>query len=419
VTARPLLPLLLLLALPAAWAHAAGSVSLDWEAGFQTIGALQSAGGGAAIDSQDAFSLALGLGHHVGAGMLGYRLAGELFYAPQRLPSGAPTLSALTVYPTECGITYERPSPGLTGLWIRTDAGRIALEEPSGFLLNDPAAIHPSQAADGLLFQARWGGFYGSLGAGYLGYLDKRLNRVRMTPQDDGELDDPSVYFAPPRGLAVLRLEGDDLLLGQKIGLFGVGQMDFRAGASTLDTWYAGLALRGPIAPLIRQEGVVMAGMPVASGVFVGFGLLARELVAWRLPAPYLHEAWLSALWASSPGGSLAGFPALAGPVVSDSYAVPLTDIVRLEAGLDAVLPSAASAAALRSAFAARVLLRPSGTQDAGWSFALAGPYVGTDLELGMSFQPLDGVHISARGGALIAVSRVLPYARLEAGLGL
>ncbi len=131
----------------------------------------------------------------------------------------------------------------------------------------------------------------------------------------------------------------------------------------------------------------------------------------------FLHEAWFSALWASSAeGGTLAGFPALAGPPVSTGLQAALSDIVRLEMGLDSAFAAAPAGAALISAFAVRLLLRPSGLPLQGYSFAMAGPYVGTELELSARMEPVGGLRFQVRGGTLIAWAAVLPYVRLEAG---
>lgn len=408
----------LLLVLATALTHAQAPLTFGWGASLQTIGTIASTGAGPAVDSQDALSLSFELTHGAGQGLLGLNLSGQMLYAPQQIAPGAPPASALTGYPTVSAVVFELPPPRLVGLWLRASAGRLALDEPTGLLLDNPTALYPSQLADGLLFEARLKGFYGSVGAGYLGLLDKRLNRIRFTAQDDAELADSSVYFAPPRGIAVLRLEADDLFAGQRVGLSGIGQKDFRSG-STFDSWYIGLLASGPIASGFRQESALVTAVVVPSDGTTGLGLLVRGLVAWRIPVRYLHEAWFSALWASSPGGSLAGFPALAGPPVSDAFSAPLTDVVRLELGVDAALPAAPAGAVLVPGFTTRLILRPSGSQAPGYTFSLAGPYAGTELEISAGLSPLDGIRILGRGGTLIAAGTILPYVRLEAGIGL
>jgi len=407
-------PLLLLLA--ALHAHAQAPLTFAWDASLQTLGTAADSGDGIAVDTQEALSLGLELSHGVGRGLMSYRLSGEVQYTPQRIAPGDQPLAALTAYPAVSGLVFELPSPQRIGLWFRAGLGRLALDEPAGLLLGDPDALVPAQLVDGVLLEFRFQGLYGSLGAGYLGLLDKRLNRVRVAPQDATELADSTVYFAPPRGLAVLRLEADGLFAGQRAGFFGIWQKDFRAAPPTFDSWYFEALVEGPIAHGFRHESTLVAAITVPSGSAPGVGLMIDELVAYRLPVSFLHEAWFSVLWASSPGSTLAGFPALAGPPVSTGLQAALSDIVRLELGLDASFASAPAGAALSSAFAVRILLRPSGQAVPGYSFALAGPYIATEIELSARLEPVDGLRFQARGGVLLASAAVLPYVRLSAG---
>ncbi len=170
------------------------------------------------------------------------------------------------------GITFELPAQTPIGLWFRAGLGRLALDEPAGLLLRDPDALVPAQLVDGVLLELRYGRFYGSLGAGYLGLLDKRLNRIRFTGQDTGELTDSSVYLAPPRGLAVLRLEADQLFAGQRAGFFSIWQKDFRAAGPTFDSWYFEMLVEGPLAQGLRHQGALVAAVAVPSGSAPGPG---------------------------------------------------------------------------------------------------------------------------------------------------
>jgi len=405
-----------LLLLSAISVDAQAPLTFGWDASIQTIGAVADSGAGPSVEMQDALSLGFELSHGAGRGLFSYRLSGEVQYTPQQIAPGDQPLAALTGYPGVSGITFELPAQKLIGLWFRAGLGRLALDEPAGLLLNDPAALVPAQLADGLLVEFRYRGFYGSLGAGYLGLLDKRLNRVRFTAQDAGELADSSVYFAPPRGLAVLRLEADELFAGQRAGFFGIWQKDFRAALPTFDSWYFETLVEGPITPGFRHESALAAAITVPSGSAPGVGLMIDELVAYRLPVSFLHEAWFSVLWASGPGSTLAGFPALAGPSVSTGLQAALSDIVRLELGLDSAFSAVPAGAAVSSAFAVRLLLRPSGLPLQGYSFAMQGPYVGTELELSARLEPVGGLRLQARAGALVAWAAILPYVRLEAG---
>jgi hypothetical protein len=402
-----------------AFASAQAPVTFDWNAGLQTVGMLSDFGAGTEGNFQDALSVTLELAQGAGRGLMSYRLGGEVQYTPQLIAPGAPPATALTAYPTESGITFELPPRGLTGLWFRAALGRLELSDPTGILLYDPDALVAGQLADGFLVELRYQRFFVAAGAGYLGLLDKRLNRVRFTPSDDAELADPSVYFAPQRGLAILRLEAADLVAGQQVGLFGVGQKDFRPAPPTFDSWYIGAVARGPIALGFRHETALIGAISVPSGAETGFGLLLDTMVAYRIPVSFLNEAWLSVLWASSPGSTLAGFPALAGPAAGGDFQEPLTDTLRVELGMDAAFTVPPAGSVIRPAFAGRLLFRPSGQPPAGYSSPMAGGYVGIELELSARWEPVPGMRVAARTGALIAPVDFLPYVRLEAGVGL
>jgi hypothetical protein len=404
-----------LLVLPLAAAGAQSPLTFDWDADLGTVNTLGNFGPGPSVDMEDSASVSFELEHGLGRGIMSYRLGGQIQYAPQRISAGAPTLSALTAYPLETGVSYELPPAPLLGFWLRAALGRLGLEEPTGLLLSNPMAVHESQLVDGFIVELRFSGFYGSLGAGYLGLLDRRVNRVRFTPQDLSEYADPSHYLAPPRGLAVLRLEAENLFAGQSFGLFGIGQKDLRDAPPTFDSWYAGAVVRGPISSGFRHASGLVMAVAVPSSAETGLALLLSSELAYRLPGNLLHEAWFSLLWASSAGGGLAAFPQLAGPPAGTDFAEALTDIVRIELGIDAALAIPPAIDPLRLAFTSRLLLRPGGQLPAGYSFTMAGPYVGTELELSTRFEPLLGLRFDLRAGTLITYSGILPYGRFEA----
>ena len=392
--------------------------TVQWDGTLATVGQLTNYGVGPVVDTQDLLGLSFSLAHGLGPGIMTYRLGGAAAWLPQRVSAGQPLIDGLSAYPQETGVSYEIVPRRLLDLWFRATLGRCALQEPTGLLLYDPTAIHPAQLVDGVLLEFRYLGFYWSAGAGYLGLLEERLNRIRFTAQDQSEFADPSHYFAPPRGLAVVRAEAENLVAGQRVGLFGIGQMDFRDQPSTFNSWYAGAVAGGRVASGFRQEtSLVMAvAQPSDSASSVGF--LASSLLAYRLPSVF-HEAWLSVLWASGPGGGLSAFPQLAGPPAGSAFAVPLSDLVRLELGVDAALAVGPAGAVLSPSFQARLLLSPDGQIPPGFSFQAAGPYVGTEIELAATYHPLGDIRVFARVGALITSAQFLPYARLEAGVGL
>jgi hypothetical protein len=393
--------------------------TFDWNAGLRTIGMLSDPGTGIEGDWQDALSLDVELAHGAGRGLMTYRLAGQLQYTPQLIAPDALPITAITGFPTESGISFELPPKNLIGLWFRATLGRVALSDPSGLLFFDPDSFVPGQLVDGLLVEFRFQGFYAAAGAGYLGFLDKRLNRIRLTPQDENELVSSSFYYAPPRGLAIVRAEVENLFAGQRAGFFAVGQKDFRAETPTFDSWYIGAEVSGPIALGFRHESTLITAITVPSASTVGVGVLLDEVLAYRIPVSFLHEAWLSLLWASSDLGSLAAFPALAGPLVGGDLQEPLSDIARIELGIDASFPAAPAGAILTPALAGRLLFRPSGQAPAGYAQGLAGSYLGTEVELSAALEPVKGLRFRARGGTLIAPTDVMPYVRLDAGVSL
>jgi hypothetical protein len=348
-----------------------------------------------------------------------YTLGAGFYYMPQRVPAGESRLEALLLYPSVVSIAWDLEPARLVDPWIHAALGRTDAKEPTGLLLENPLAAHPAQLMDGVSFEIRWKEFYAAAAAGYLGLLDKRINRIVFTAPDETELADTSHYAAPPRGLAILRLEANDLLLAQSLGLFGIWQKDFRPDPPQFDSWYIGATANGQIVPLLRQATSLVVAIGVPSTGSAGFGLLAASQIAYKLPGTLLHEAWFSVLWASSQGGGLAAFPALAGPPVSLAFDEPLSDVVKLELGADAVLPVTPRGAVLTPALAVRVLLVPSSMVPADLAFSFAGPYVGTEIETALEYVPIRGLAVSARVGGLIAVRGVLPSLRLDAGIQL
>jgi hypothetical protein len=406
---------------------AAQPVVFEWEAALESTGTLIDHGVGPVMDSQDFLSASISLSHGLGPGTMTYTAGAGLLYIPQRLVPGEARIDSFLLYPSAASIAWDLEPTRLVDPWVHVVLGRVEATEPSGLLLENPYA--PAQLLDGLSFELRWKNLYAGLEAGYLGLLDKRVNRIIFTVQDALDLADTSHYGAPPRGLAILRLEADDLLAGQSVGLFGIWQKDFRQDTPQFDSWYIGTRVNGPIVPLLRQASALVVGIGVSSvesggvgflpGISPGVGLLASSQVAYKLPGTLLHEAWFSVLWASGPSGGLQAFPALAGPPVSLAYTEPLSDIVKLELGADAVLPVTPVGAVFKPSLAVRLLLAPSGTVPSNLSFPFAGPYVGTEIETVLRYVPIRGFNVSAHAGGLIATQGILPCLRLDAGIQL
>ncbi len=406
---------IIIAALAAAAAWADQPVTFDWNAAAAIYGSLTDTGSGPVLYMQDTLGLEMSLRHGLGNGFMTYLLGGGLSYTPQELEVGDNLLSALLPFPGVSYIQWESVQTGLHDLWFRVRAGRIEADEPTGLLFRDPDAITPLQLMDGVSTELRAQWFYAALEAGYLGLLDKRINRIRFTAQDFAELDDAAVYAAPPRLLAVLRVEGEEILPGQSLGLFGIWQKDFRADPAAFDGWYIGLAVRGSIIGGLSQETSLTTAITVPAAGATGFGLLASMEIDYDIGVDPLGTAWLSARWGSGDGGGLAAFPGLAGPAVSFTYAEPLVDIICLELGIDASLSVPPADAALDPSLAVRLLLTPSGAMTAGYGFAPAGAYLGTEIEASLSYEPLSGILVEANGGVFITAAAALPFLELGA----
>ena len=390
-----------------------------WGGALSAEGQLADLGAGPVLDTQDILGLGISVAHGLGPGVMTYQLGAAAGWLPQSVAAGQSRLAGLSAYPAETGLSFELIPLRAKDIWMKASLGRLDLPEPTGLLLYDPTALHPAQMADGLLLELRYLGFYVSAGAGYLGLLEERLNRVRFTPQDTAELSDPFHYFAPPRGLGVLRLEADRLLFAQSMGLFGIGQLDFRTAGQTFDSWYVGTTVSGPIAAGFRQETSLVVAFAEPSAGSPGVGMLLSVTGAYRIPVSFLHETWLSVLWASGASGGLAAFPQLAGPPAGSAFAVPLTDLVRIETGIDSDLVPGPGGAVLTPAFKIRLLLSPDGQIPAGFSFQPVGSYIGTEVELSATYHPLDDIGISALAGGIVTTAGFLPYVRIEAGVEL
>ena len=394
-------------------------VTLEWGAALEGLGSLMDTGAGPVVDSRDSLAADVSLSHQLGPGEMTYSAGADFFYVPQELLPGANAVDQVLVYPSQLAISWELDPARSHDAWMKASLGRMDAREPTGLLLENPFALHPLQLMDGMSFELRYQAFYVSASAGYLGLLDKRINRVLLTTTDFQELLDTSQYAAPPRGLAIVRLEAEQLLAGQSVGLLGIWQKDFRLSDPRFDSWYFGTMARGQILPFLRHVSSILVGVGVPSSGSATAGVLVSSELALKLPGALLHETWLSVLWASGPAGGLSAFPALAGPPVSLAFDQPLSDVVKLEVGADASLPVPPHGAILRPALATRLILVPSGTVPAGSMIPMSGPYVGTEIETDLRYRAISGFNVELRAGGLVTVSRLLPYVMLETGVKL
>lgn len=387
----------------------------DWEAGLETAAAFSDSGSGSVFGSRDRLTLSLRVTRGLWGGTLSAGIAGGLAYTPQEAGSGEPVSEALRVYPGPAGIAWESLPPWSVSPWFRASLGRIEAREPTNLLFYDPGALHPAQLMDGLEFEFRLRRFYAAAQTGYLGFLDRRLNRVLLSAADRAEYEDPSVYAAPRRLLSLVRLEAESPAFRQDAGIFGIWQKDFRPAPEGFDSWYFGLAVSGPVSGRVRHEScaVLSLSRPAAGGT--GAGILAHVRAGYDLTGTPFTEAWFSALWASGGSGGLEAFPELAGPPVSLLYAEPASDVVRLELGIRAEPAVPPGGARLDAGLAARLILVPSGVLQGAYSFAPSGAYAGTELELSLGYQPLPGLRFSSRAGALLTPEGPLPGLRISA----
>jgi hypothetical protein len=408
--------LALALALLPAAACAGQGLSFAWDLGISTSGEIADRGGGAELKSRDLVAADLRLEREFASGTLTLAAGADFAYAPQDLAAGAPRSEAFLAYPAAFEAAWES-APGLVSdPWFRIELGRVEAREPSGLLLRDPEAPRPDQAMDGLVAQLRLGGLYASVGAGYLGLLDKRQNRVRATAADAAELSVPDRYWAPPRALAIFRIEAERLFLGQDLGLLGIMQKDLREGTETRDDWYVGAVARGPVADRLRHSETAIVSISAPSGGSTYAGILSRAELSCALPWKPLGEARLAALWAGGWGGS---FPGLAGPAASLVYDAPPRDLVAVELGADAALAPPPIGARLGASLALRALFVPLGGVESGYSFATAGSFLGVETELDLLYEPIYGFVLAARGGFLASPGGLLPRASLEARIEL
>jgi len=401
-----------LLALAPAASCLAQGISFSWNAELTTSGSMIDRGGDAELSSRDLLDLGLGLRREAVKGTFAFELEGGLEYAPQDIASGAPRSEAFMIYPALVEASWES-APGLAAdPMIRVGAGRVEASEPTGLFLFDPEAAHPAQLMDGLGLEFRRGKLYASLSAGYLGLLDKRLNRIRLSGVDEADLLDADRYWAPPRVLAILTVQAERLAFAQDAAFLCVWQKDFREDSEErLDSWYFGATARGPALPGLRHDEAVVVSIALPQGESSYAGMLARAKVAYDLPWGPFGEAWLGALWAGGFGGS---FPSLAGPSESLAYDLTPEDLVKAELGADASLGVFPRGGRLDASLALRALFVPSGSVAQGYSFETAETYLGTELEAGLDYAPIFGLGIKMRAGILATPEAVHPCARLE-----
>lgn len=383
--------------------------SLNWSSEAQSrIGWIDRAGA-LEVESAEQLEFAAGAAHPAAGVLLHYGLGVGLVHSPQGLDRGRYTFGGdeFALYPALLSVGIEAPPARFRGLWFAASLGRLVLNEPSGLLLADG---HP---VDGGLIEFRFPRLYWSLGAGYLGLLDKRVNQIRLSAEDQAELTDPVRYGAPERVLITAGVEAASPLLGQDAAFLLIGQID--AAAAPVNTLYAGVVATGPIAERLAHSSVFVLGL--AGNTEPAVSVAGSHEVAYVPPVSLALSARLGVRYAS--GGSLGTFPDLASKPVGAVFAEPLSDVVAFELGGAVELNRAPAQSLWRFDLASRLFLTPSGSPSRSYGFVPSGIYQGIELELGIENEPVGGLELFADGGVFFQVSGMHPFIEIGAEVSL
>ena len=367
----------------------------DWGLDMRHQSAAIDTGQGAFIDAVDSVRLFGEVYQRAGRFSLTYRLGAGFAYSAQ-------LERQMVLYPGRSGFALLRAPMTTSGAWLGSEIGRIALSDPFGVLFFNPEAREPGQLADGFEVHLRRRRVFASFSAGYLGWLDKRVNRVRMTARERLDATKSGDLFARPRGIAVGRVEVEDLIHRQDAGAILVAQQDFGDRGGSLSSYYAGVFARGPaLLPALHHRSVAIVAYSVseAPSPTAGVSLLARSRLAYTLSPWWVSNARFALTFAG--GGILAPFPALAGPDVSVAFAEQLSDVVVLELGVDASYRVAPAEATIRPDLALRLIWVPSGTITPQSKIEPNGVFGGFEIGPAVVYQPIRGLDVIARAGIL------------------
>lgn len=378
---------------------------IDWGLTLRHQSTSLGEGEGAALASVDSLRLFGEVYQRAGRLNLTYRIGGGFTYSAQQDNAFTDTGRETIVYAGRSGFELLRVPEIADRAWLGAEIGRIALSDPFGVLFADPQAREPQQLADGLALNLRRRRLFTSLSAGYLGWLDKSVNRVRMTVSEQIDLREEGSWLAQPRGVAVARVEVDDLWGRQDAGLLLVAQQDFDDNDDPFDvplsSYYSGLFVRGPFLAqgLDHETMSILAYSATDDTELAGVSLLIRNQFTYALPPVWIDGVRFAFEFASG-GESLAPFPALAGPDVSVAFAEPLSDVVVFELGTDASYAVPPAAATVRPDLALRLLLVPSGTTTST-GIETDGTFGGFEITPSVTYRPIRGLDVAARAGFL------------------
>ena len=374
----------------------------DWGLDMRHQSAALDVGQGASIAAVDSFRLFGEIYQRTDRFNLTYRLGGGLGYSAQPDSVFTDAGRKLVGYPGRSGFELLRVPRTLDRAWLGAEVGRIVLSDPFGILFFDSEAREPQQLADGLTFHLRRQHLFLSFSAGYLGWLDKSVNRVRMTSSERTDISESGDPLARSRGIAVGRVEVDDLVRRQDAGLVLVAQQDFGDRGDSLSSYYAGLFAQGPfLLQDLHHRTVTIVTYSVSDAPsLAGVSLLARSRFAYALSPWWVSSARFALTFAGG-GKILAPFPALAGPNVSVAFAEQLSDVVVLELGVDANYRVPPAEATIRPDLALRLIWVPSGAVTPRSGIEPDGVLGGFEIGPAVIYQPIRGLDVIARAGML------------------
>lgn len=389
-------------------------LGVDWSAQSRHDYELVEVDDAPEIQSLDTLFLSVTAVQQTPGPALRYRLSGGVAYSPQ---TGRITLEEgreLIAYPGPLGVEALWAPEGRGGRWISGRLGRLEVTDGTGILFENPRSLYPTQLLDGAGASVRYPGWFGSLEVGYLGLLDKDLNRIRLSPEDFTDAADGGTYFGPKRLLVVLNLQAGSLFWGQDGGLIAIAQEDLGASSPSVSSYYLGPVIRGPlIGDFSHAGGLVGAYTRASESDDAGVSLLAFWDLSYAVPIEQLHEAWLALRYASSDGNSLVRFPTLGGPAVGSVLRHPLSDLVSFEVGTDAIYPVPPRGAVIVPSLSTALLFVPSGDPAGNDAIEPSGSFGGFELEVAADYRLQEDLSVAASAAWNFLNGAIRPAFRL------
>jgi hypothetical protein len=389
-------------------------LGIDWSAQSRHDYELVEVDDAPEIQSLDTLFLALSAVQQTPGPALRYRLSGGVGYSPQTGRISLDEGREVVVYPGPLGVEALWAPEGRGGRWVSGRLGRLEVTDGTGLLFENPRSLYPTQLLDGAGTAIRYPGWFGSLEVGYLGLLDKDLNRIRLSSEDVVDAADGDVYFGPKRLLGVINLQATSLFWGQDGGLIAVVQEDLGGSSERVSSYYLGPVARGPlIGDFSHAGGVVFAYTRATEADTSGVSLLTFWDLSYRVPIEQLNEAWLALRYASSDGDSLVRFPTLGGPSVGSVLRHPLSDVVSVELGTDAIYPVPPRGAVIVPSLSTAVFFVPSGDAAGGDAIEPSGTYGGFEVEIAADYRLQEDLSVTASAAWSFLDGAIRPAFRL------